>query len=121
MGPLSSVLPGRDPEARDELLPSADVSLLEGLGDSATVGFGGGATSTFVSPGIVDREPIRAFGPSAARAPAARICSSVNVARAGFFSRDLGLRGVDGVGVVNSEVGSSDGCGVCLAGSVFFS
>jgi hypothetical protein len=118
MGPVPSIFPVREPEVRDELLSSAGVSRVRDLGSSTTVGFGAGTASIFGSRAVVDCEFVRSVGPSAARAPAARISSSVSVAGAGFFSRDLCLWGV---GVANSETGCSDGCGVCLASSVFFS
>ena len=55
--------------------------------------------------------------PSAARAPAARISSSVSLAGADFFSCDLDLRGA---GVVDSEASCSEGCGVLLGKLGFF-
>jgi hypothetical protein len=82
------------------------------------VGFGIGALSTAGSRVFVDCKPDRAFNPSAARAPAARISSSVSVAGADFFSRDLGLCGV---GVGDSEVDCSKDGGVCVGSSGFFS
>jgi hypothetical protein len=108
----------RDLEGRDALLCSTGVSLFTGLGVSATVGFGTGALSTSGSRVFVDCETDRSFPPSAARAPAARISSSVSVEGADFFSRDLDLRGA---GVEDSEVICSAGCGVCVGGSGFFS
>src|SRR5262249_49085625 len=86
---------------------------------------GGGALTTSGSRAFVECETDRSFDPSAARAPAARISSSVSVAAADFFSRGLAFRGV-GVGVF--EETSSEGwtacfggAGVCLRGSGFFS
>ena len=108
----------RDLEGRDELPCSNGVSLFTGLGVSATVGFGTGALSTSGSRVFVDRDTDRSLTPSAARAPAARISSSVTVAGADFFSRDLGLRGA---GVGDSAASCSDVCGVCVGGSGFFS
>jgi hypothetical protein len=108
----------RDLEGRDERLCSTGVSLFIGLAVSATVGFGTGALSTSDSRVFADGETDRSPNPSAARAPAARISSSVSVAAADFFSCDLDLRGA-GVGV--SEVTCSEGCGVCVGTSGFFS
>jgi len=118
IGPIPSMFVLRDPAGRDELFCSIGVSLFTGLGVSATVGFGTGALSTSGSRVFVDRETDRSFDPSAARAPAARISSSVSVAGADFFSRDLDLCGA---GVGDSEVSCSDGGGVCTGGSGFFS
>ena len=106
----------RDLEGRDELLCSTGVSLFTGLGASATVGFGIGALSTSGSRVFVDCETDRSFDPSAARAPAARISSSVSVAGADFFSRDLDLRGA---GVGDSEA-SCSGRLRCLRGKLGF-
>ena len=100
IGPIPSMFVLRDLERRDELLCSIGVSLFTGLGVSATVGFGSGALSTVGSRVFVDCEPDRSFNPSAARSPAARISSSVSLAGADFFSRDLDLRGA---GVGDSE------------------
>jgi hypothetical protein len=108
----------RDLEGPDELLCSTGVSLFTGLGVSATVGFGTGALSISASRVFVGCETDRSFAPSAARAPAARISSSVSVAGADFFSRDLDLRGA---GVGDSKVSCSAGCGVCVGSSGFFS
>ncbi len=108
----------RDLEGRGELLCSTGVSLFTGLGVSATVGFGIGALSTSGSRVFVDCETDRSFDPSAARAPAARISSSVSVAGTDFFSRGLGLCGA---GVGDSEASCSEGCGVCVGRSAFFS
>ena len=118
IGPIPSMFVLRDLEGRDELLCSTGVSLFTGLGVSATVGFGTGALSTSGSRVFVDCEPDRSFDPSAARAPAARISSSVSLAGADFFSRDLDLRGA---GVGDSEASCSEGCGVCVGSSGFFS
>jgi hypothetical protein len=118
IGPIPSMFVPRDLEGRDELLCSTGVSLFTGLGVSATVGFGVGALSTSGSRVFVDCETDRSFDPSAARAPAARISSSVSVAGADFFSRDLDLRGA---GVGDSEASCSEGCGVCVESSGFFS
>ena len=117
-GPSPSMFVPRDFEGRDELLCSTGVSLFTGLGVSAMVGFGAAALSTSVSRAFVDCETDRSFNPSAARAPAARISSNVSAAGADFFSRDLGLFGV---GIGDSEADCSDGCGVCLGSSDFFS
>ena len=118
IGPIPSMFVPRDLEGRDELLCSTGVSLFTGLGVSATVGFGIGALSTSGSRGFVDCGTDRSFDPSAARAPAARISSSVSFEGADFFSRDLDLRGA---GVGDSEATCSEGCGVCMGSSVFFS
>jgi hypothetical protein len=109
----------RDLDWRDELFCSfcsTGVCFFTGLGVSATVGFGTGTLSTSGSRVFVDCETVRLFNPSAARAPAARISSSVSVAGAAFFSRDL-----DGAGVGVSVVTGSEGCGVCAGSSGFFS
>ena len=108
----------RDLEGLDELLCTTGVSLFAGLGVSAAVGFGTGALSTSGSRVFVDCEPDRLFNSSAARTPAARISSSVSFEGADFFSRDLDFRGA---GVGDSEVSCSEGCGVCVGTSVFFS
>ena len=118
IGPIPSMFVLRDPAGRDELFCSIGVSFFTGLGVSATVGFGTGALSTSGSRVFVDRETDRSFDPSAARAPAARISSSVSVAGADFFSRDLDLRGA---GVGDSEASCSAGCGVWVGTSGFFS
>ena len=118
IGPIPSMVVLRDLEGLGELLRSTGVSLFTGLGVSATVGFGIGALSTSGSRVFVDCEPDRLSNPSAARTPAARISSSVSVAWADFFSRDLDLRGG---GVGDSEATCSEGCGVCAGSSGFFS
>ena len=118
IGPIPSIFVLRDLVGRGELLSSTGVSLFTGLGVSATVGFGIGALSTSGSRVFVDCEPDRLFNPSAARAPAARISSSVSGAGADFFSRDFDL-GSAGIGV--SVVTGSECCGVCSGGSTFFS
>ena len=118
IGPIPSMVVLRDLEGLGELLRSTGVSLFTGLGVSATVGFGSGAPSTSGSRVFVDCEPDRLFNPSAARTPASRISSSVSVAWADFFSRDLDLRGG---GVGDSEATCSEGCGVCAGSSGFFS
>jgi hypothetical protein len=108
----------RDLEGRDEVLCSTGVSLFTGLEVSATVGFGTGALSTSGSRVFADREKDRSPNPSAARAPAARISSSVSVAAADFFPCDLDLRGA---GVGDSEGSCSEGCSVWVGTSGFFS
>jgi hypothetical protein len=118
IGPIPSMFVPRDLAGRDEFLCSTGVSLFTGLCVSATVGLGTGALSTSGSRAFVDCETDRSFDPSAARAPAARISSSVSLAGADFFSRDLDLRGA---GVVDSEGSCSEGCGVCVGSSDFFS
>ena len=118
MGPMPSMLVPCDLEGRGELLCSTGVSLFTGLGVSATVGLGIGAFSTSGSRVFVDCETDRSFDPSAARAPAARISSSVSFEGADFFSRDLSLCGA---GVGDSEVSCSAGCGVWVGTSGFFS
>jgi hypothetical protein len=107
-----------DLAARDEVLCSTGVSLFTGLCVSGTAGFAIGALSTSGSRVFADCETDRSFGPSAARAPAARISSSVSLGGADFFSRGLDLCGV---GVVDSEASCSEGCGVCVERSDFFS
>ena len=79
---------------------------------------GHGALSTSGSRVLVDCKTDRSFGPSAARAPAARISSSVSLRGTDFFSCDLDLRGA---GVADSEASCSEGCGVRLGSSDFFS
>jgi hypothetical protein len=108
----------RDLEGRGELRCSTGASLFTGLGVSTTVGFGIGALSTSGSRVFADCETDRSPNPSAARAPAARISSSVSVAAADFFACDLDLRGA---GVGDSEVTCSAGCSVCIGTSGFFS
>jgi len=81
----------------DVLLCSTGLSLFTGLGVSATVGTGAGAIS------LVDCGRGRFSSPSAARAPAIRICSSVGTADPDFSWRDLGLAGS----------GASDSEGLC--------
>ena len=103
IGPVPSMFVPRDLEGRGELFCSTGVSRFTGLGVSAIVGFGVGALSTSGSRVFVDCETDRSFDPSAARAPAARISSSVSVAEADFFSRDLDLCGV-GVGDSESKL-----------------
>ena len=118
IGPIPSMFVLRDLTEGDELLCSTGVSLLTGLTVSATVAFSTGALSTSGWRVFVDCETDRSFPPSAARAPAARISSSVSVEGADFFSRDFGL---GGAGVGDSEVSCSDGCGVGAGSSGFFS
>jgi hypothetical protein len=119
IGPRPSMFVPRDFEERDELLCSTGVSLFTGLRVSATVGFGIGALSTSGSRVFADCDPELSFDPPAARAPAARISSSVSFAGTDFFfSRD---RDLCGVGVGASDTSCSDGSGVRLPGSDFFS
>jgi hypothetical protein len=118
IGPIPSMFVLRDLEGLGDLLCSTGVSLFTGLEVSATVGFGTGTFSTSGSRVFVDCEPDRLFNPSAARTPASRISSSVSLAGADFFSRDLDLRGA---GVGDSEETCSEGCGVCTGSSGFFS
>ena len=118
IGPIPSMEVPRDLEERGELRCSTGVCLFTDLGVSATVGLGVGALSTSGSRVFVDGEPDRLFDPSAARAPASRISSSVSVAGTDFFSRDFSLRGA---GVGDSAVTCSDGWGVCEVCSGFFS
>ena len=118
IGPIPSMFVLRDLEGRDELLCSTGVSLFTGLCVSATVEFGTRALSISGSRVFVDCETDRSFDPSAARAPAARISSSVSVTGTEFFSRDLDLCGA---GVGDSEAICSAGCGVCMGSSGFFS
>jgi hypothetical protein len=105
-------------EGGDDLLCSIGVSLFTGLGVSATVGFGVGTLSISDPRVFFDCEADRSFNPSAARSPAARISSSVSLAGADFFSRDLDLRGA-GVGV-SAEI-CSKGWTVGVGTSGFFS
>ena len=79
---------------RDELLCSTGVSLFTGLGVLATVGVGAGALSASGSRVLVDCGTGWLLTPSAARAPAALISSSVSLAGVDFFSRGWGFRGV---------------------------
>ena len=118
IGPIPSMFVLRDLEGLDELLCSTGVSFFTGPGVPATVGFGIAALSTSGSRVFVDCETDRSLPPSAARAPAARISSSVSLAGTDFFSRDLDLRGA---GVGDSKVSCSAGCGVCVGSSGFFS
>ena len=117
IGTIPSRFEPRDLGRRGELLASTGVSLLTDLGDSM-VGFATAALSISGSRVFVDCELGCSFVPPAARAPAARISSRVSVAGAGFFSRDLDLRGA---GVGDSEATCSTGCGVLAERSVFFS
>jgi hypothetical protein len=117
IGPIPSIFVLRDREGPGELC-SIGVSLFTGLGVSPTVRFGSGTLSISASRVFVDCETGRSFAPSAARAPAARISSSVSVAGADSFSRDLGSRGA---GVGDSKVSCSAGCGVGVGSSGFFS
>jgi hypothetical protein len=125
MGPIPSRFVLRGFAGRDELLCSAGVSLFTGLGVSATVGFGTVARSTSGSRVLVGCETDWSCDPSAARAPAARISSSVSVVGADFFSRDSDFRGVRAaVSVGSSSEGWTacfGGSGVCLKGSGSFS
>jgi hypothetical protein len=114
IGAIPSRFVVRDFEEGDERLCSTGVSVFTGLGVSATVGFGAGALAVSDSRVFTDCETDWLFKPPAARAPAARISSSVSVAGADFFSCDFDFRGV-GVGV--SEGSSSEGWTVCLEGS----
>ena len=118
IGPNPSMFVPRDVEGRGELLSSTGIFLFTGLCVSARVGSGTGALSTSGSRVLADCNTDRSFGPSAARAPAARISSSVSLAGADFFSCDLDLRGA---GVADSEASCSEGCGVRLGSSDFFS
>src|SRR5262249_60055790 len=111
IGPIPSGFVLRSFVGREELLCSTGVSFFTGLGASATVGFGTGALSTSGSRVLVGCETDWLGDPSAARAPAARISSSVRIAGADFFSRDFDFRGV-GAGV--PEGSSSKGCTVCF-------
>ncbi len=118
IGPIPSGFVVRDLEGPDELLCSSGVSLFAGLGVSTTDGFRAGARSTSGSRVFVDCGTDRSFDPSAARSPAARISSSVSVAGADFFSRDLDLRGA---GVRVSEGICSEGWTVGFGIAGFFS
>jgi hypothetical protein len=82
------------------------------------MGFATAGFSASDSRALVDCEADRSFAPSAARAPAARISSSVSVAAADFFSRAFNLRGA---GVGDSEATCSEGTGVSVERSGFFS
>jgi hypothetical protein len=113
IGPIPSRVVLRGFVERDGLFCSAGVCLFTGLGVSGTVGFRGGALSASASRAVAGCETDRSFNPPAARAPAARICSSVS-APGDFFSRGLDFRGV-GAGV--SEGSSSEGWTVCSGGS----
>jgi hypothetical protein len=126
MGPMPSRFVPRDFDERGELLCSAGISLLIGLGVSTTTaGFGAGALSPSGAPVLRDGEVAGVFDPPAARAPASRMSSSVSVSCVERFSRGFDFRGF---GVAVSGVISSEGravcCGgadVCFRGSDFFS
>ena len=81
--PLRPLL--RDLDERDEAPCSTGVSLFAGLGLSILTG--ADALTVSGSRVLVDFETGWLFNPSAARAPPARIWSSVSVAEADFFSR----------------------------------
>jgi hypothetical protein len=123
IGPMSiaSDFVVRSLARRGVLLCSTGISLLTGLGVSATLGIGAGALSTRGFRVLVGSETDSSFDPPAARSPAARISSSVNLAGADFFSRGLDFRGVgagDSEGSCSeSSVVCSEGFGVCLGGS----
>src|SRR5262249_46655143 len=118
IGPKPSLFAPGDLGGLDQLFCCAGVSLFAVLGVSAKVGFGAGALWTSGSRVLFDSETDRSFGPSAARAPAARISSSVSVAGADSFSRAFDLCGA---GVGDSKAGCSEGAGVSLERSGFFS
>jgi hypothetical protein len=118
IGPIPSGFVLRDLEERAGLSCSIGVSLFTDLGVSGTIGLGAGALSTSGDRVFVECEADPSFNPSAARAPAARISSSVSLAGVDFFSRGFDFRGV---GVVDSGATCSEGCGVGLGGSGFFS
>ena len=115
IGPTPSTFVLRDLEGRGELLCSTGVSRFTALGVSATVGLGIGALSASGSRVFADCDSDLSLDPPAARAPAARISSSVS---SGFFSRDLDLRGA---GVGDPEASCSAGCGFCLGSFGSFS
>jgi len=124
-GPIPSRVVLRDFVEPDELLCSTGICLFTGLAVSATVGFSAGALSTSASRAFVGFETDWSFDPPAARAPAARISSSVSAPGVDFFSRDLDFRGfAAGVSKGSSSedwtvcFGASGGC---LRGSGFFS
>jgi len=85
IGPTPSGFSGRDLDVRDVLFCSTGVCLFTGLGVSATLGVDGAAISTSDSPGLTDCGRRLFSCPSAARAPAVRICSSVGSAEEDFF------------------------------------
>jgi len=125
IGPIPSGFVLRSFVGREELLCSTGVSFFTGLGASATVGFGTGALSTSGSRVLVGCETDWLFNPSAARAPAARISSSVSIAGVDLLSSNFDFRGV-GAGVSKRSFSEGwtvcfAGSGVCLRGSGFFS
>jgi hypothetical protein len=124
IGPIPSRGVPRCFVERDELSCATGVCRFTGLGVSATIGFRARALSTSASRVFVGSEADRSFGPSAARAPAARIFSSVSVLEVDFFSRGLDFRGGAGVSGGNSSEGWTvcfGGSGGCVAGCGFFS
>ena len=113
--PAPSIFVPRD---LDELFCSNGVSFFTGLEASATVGLGTGALSTSAPLLLIGRETDRSLVPCAARAPAARISSSVSLSGTDFLSRDFTL---GGAGVGDSELSGSEDCCVGAGSSGFFS
>lgn len=100
--PIGSNLLPRAVDERDALFCSTWASRFTGLGVVETAGLGVAAISECDLPFVVGCETDLSFCPSAARAPAERIWSSVG-ATDSFFLRGLGL--------VRS--GAADSEGVC--------
>ena len=100
-GPIPSSFVPRGLGVRDALFCSTWVSRFTGVGVVETAGLGAAAVSERDVPFLVGCETDRSFRPSAATAPAARICSSVGATD--FFSRGLGL----------VRTGAADSEGVC--------
>ena len=113
-GPIPSIFVLRGLVVRDELLCSTGVSLFAGRGVSTAIGGGGAVLSIFGCRAAGGCESDSRLDPPAARAPAARISSSVRVGGAAFFWRDLDFRGV-GAGLCEGI--SSEGIRLCFAGS----
>ena len=124
-GPIPSRVVLRGFVGPDDGLCSTGICLFTGLAVSATVGFGAGALSTLASRAFVGCDTDRSFDPPAARAPAARISSSVSGPEVDFFSRSLNFLGfAAGVSEGSSSKGSTVCFGVsggCLGGPGFFS
>jgi hypothetical protein len=112
----SFVLGGLD--GRGVLFCSTCTSRLSGVAVAETASVRAAVVSDSVSFVLADCETDWLFSASAARAPAARISSTVGPLEADFFGRALGLVGV---GVADSGGGVSDGCAAGLGASGFVS
>ena len=125
IGPMLCIVVSRVLEGTGVLFCLIDASLFAGLGVSAIVGFGSRTLSASASRVLVDCETPWLFEPSAARAPAARISSSVGIAEADFLSRNFDFRavvvGVSDGGSFESSTVCFRGSGVCLTDLGFFS